>query len=374
MNQIWEVEDNTLIVGARFQSGEFHTSDLLDNPLLVGAFFVPPAAQDFNTSFERQTVYAYDTWRPFPGLSLTGGISYDRLSYPTDYRNPPILDSESSRSRVSPKAGFIWNPVGKLTFRGAYTRSLGGVSFDESVRLEPNQVAGFNQVFRSIISESVVGSVAAPTFENAGLLIEDKFGTGTYVALQAALLRSNVDRRIGTFDGGFDSFTGAITPKLVPSSTPQQLRYEEQNLLFTFNQLVGDRWSLGANYSVIFSDLQTLFPAIPKSISPQLADSRLKATLHQAQAFVIYNHPSGWFGRLEGYWARQSNVGYSPDIPGDEIFQLNAYVGYRFRRNYGAVTLGLLDINDQDYKLNPLNYYNELPRQRTLAVQVRLNF
>ena len=145
-------------------------------------------------------MYAYDTWRPFPSLSLTGGISYDRLSYPTDYRNPPILDSESSRSRVSPKAGFIWNPMGKLTFRGAYTRSLGGVSFDESVRLEPNQVAGFNQVFRSIISESVVGSVAAPTFENAGLLVEDKFGTGTYVALQATLLRSDVDRRIGTFD------------------------------------------------------------------------------------------------------------------------------------------------------------------------------
>ena len=183
-NQIWETENNTLIAGARFQAGEFHTSDKLDNPpsFAVRFFNDPAAAQDFNTSFERQSLYAYDTWRLFPGLSLTGGISYDRLSYPTDYRNPPILDSESSRSRVSPKAGFIWNPVGKLTFRGAYTRSLGGVSFDESVRLEPNQVAGFNQVFRSIISESVVGSVAAPTFENAGLLIEDKFGSGTYVA------------------------------------------------------------------------------------------------------------------------------------------------------------------------------------------------
>lgn len=87
---------------------------------------------------------------------------------------------------------------------------------------------------------------------------------------------------------------------------------------------------------------------------------------------------------MEGYWAEQSNVQPTgrpdikhdgvPDIPGDEIFQLNAYVGYRFRRNYGDVTLGLLDINDQDYKLNPLNYYNELPRERTLAVQVRLNF
>ena len=233
-------------------------------------------------------------------------------------------------------------------------------------------MAGFNQVFRSIISESVVGSVAAPTFENAGLLIEDKFGSGTYVAVQATLSLSDVDHRIGTFDALYQGRI-VVPPQFVPSCKPQQLRDEEQNLLFTFNQLVGDRWSFGANYSVIFSDLQTVFPAIPKSVSPQ-ADSRVKATLHQGQIFAIYNHPSGWFGSLEGYWARQSNVGYVPDIPGDEIFQLNAYVGYRFRRNYGAVTLGLLDINDQDYKLNPLNYYNELPRERTLAVQVRLNF
>jgi hypothetical protein len=116
-----------------------------------------------------------------------------------------------------------------------------------------------------------------------------------------------------------------------------------------------------------------VFPAIPRSISP-LADTRQKATLHQAQIFAIYNDPSGFFGRLEGYWARQSNVGYAPDIPGDEIFQLNAYVGYRLRRNFGDITLGFLDINDQDYKLNPLNYYNELPRERTFVARVRLNF
>jgi tetratricopeptide (TPR) repeat protein len=389
INQIWETESNTLIGGARFQSGEFHTSDRLDNPPpFLGAgrapFFTDPAAvQDFNTSLERQSFYLYDTWRPLISLSLTGGVSYDHLSYPADYRNAPILDSETSHSRVSPKAGFIWNPIGKLTLRGAYTRSLGGVSFDESVQLEPNQVAGFNQVFRSIISESVVGSVAAPRYENAGLLLEDKFGAGTYVALQAGLLRSDVDRRIGTFDAAF--LRGGITnvPQFTASSTPQQLRYEEQDLLFTLNQLIGDRWSVGARYQFSFSDLETIFPEIPTTISP-LGDSRQKATLHQAQVFAIYNHPSGWFGRLEGYWAQQSNVqptgrpdvahDGAPDIPGDEIFQLNAYVGYRFRRNYGDVTLGFLDINDQDYKLNPLNYYNELPRERTFVARVRLNF
>jgi hypothetical protein len=104
------------------------------------------------------------------------------------------------------------------------------------------------------------------------------------------------------------------------------------------------------------------------------ADHREKATLHQGQLFALYNHPSGFFGRIEGYWARQSNVGYSPDIPGDEVFQVSAYAGYRFRRNYGDITLGFLNMTGQDYQLNPLNYYNELPRERTLVARVRFNF
>jgi len=54
--------------------------------------------------------------------------------------------------------------------------------------------------------------------------------------------------------------------------------------------------------------------------------------------------------------------------------QLNVYAGYRLRRNFGDITIGFLNLTDQDYKLNPLNYYNELPRNRTLLVRLRLNF
>jgi tetratricopeptide (TPR) repeat protein len=375
LNQIWETDQNTLVFGARFQSGEFHTSDRLDNPpAFTAAFFnVPAAAQDFDTSLERQSYYAYDTYRPFRSLSLTAGVSYDRLTFPTNYRNAPITSGEDSRDRLSPKVGVIWNPCGNLFVRGAYTQSLGGVSFDESVGLEPNQVAGFNQVFRSIISESVVGSVAAPTYDTAGILIEDRFPTGTYVGLQGTVLKSDVDRTVGAFDAFLAPFGGRINPPIVSSSTQQQLRYEEQGILATVNQLVGDEWSFGARYQFTYSRLRTIFTDLPTTVVPG-ADHLEKATLHQGQLFALYNHRSGFFAKVEGYWARQSNVGYSPDIPGDDVFQLNAYVGYRFRRNYGDVTIGLLDATDQDYKLNPLNYYNELPRERTLVVRARFNF
>jgi hypothetical protein len=159
----------------------------------------------------------------------------------------------------------------------------------------------------------------------------------------------------------------------VSSSTAQSLRYEEQGLLATVNQLVGEEWSFGARYQFTHSRLRTVFSEIPTA-AVSGADHLEKATLHQSQLFALYNHPSGFFARAELYWARQSNVGYSPDIPGDDVLQLNAYVGYRFRRNFGDVTVGFLNLNDQDYRLNALNYYNELPRERTVVARVRLNF
>jgi len=36
--------------------------------------------------------------------------------------------------------------------------------------------------------------------------------------------------------------------------------------------------------------------------------------------------------------------------------------------------LGLLNLTDRDYHLNPLTLYQELPRHRTLAVQLQINF
>ena len=84
INHIWEVDNNTLVVGARFQSGEFETRDRFDNPpsFAVPFFDVPPAEHNFDTSLERQSFYAYDTFRPFRSLSVTAGVSFDHLGIP----------------------------------------------------------------------------------------------------------------------------------------------------------------------------------------------------------------------------------------------------------------------------------------------------
>src|SRR5207245_549250 len=101
---------------------------------------------------------------------------------------------------------------------------------------------------------------------------------------------------------------------------------------------------------------------------------RLEGVLHQLNVFAIYNHPCGFFGEGEAVWYAQDNRGYTPGLPGDDFWQFNAFLGYRFPRRRVEVTAALLNITDQDYRVNPLNIYHEPPRERTVAVQLRVNF
>src|SRR5258705_2565042 len=117
-------------------------------------------------------VYGCDTVEVLPSLLVTVGLSYDRLYYPENFRLPPLSSGQESNDQLSPKAGIIWSPFKGTTLRAAYSRSLGGVSFDQSFQLEPTQVGGFNQAYRSLIPESVVGPLASPYFETSGLALD----------------------------------------------------------------------------------------------------------------------------------------------------------------------------------------------------------
>ncbi len=170
----------TLLLGGRYQRGEFETRVRLTdfdngmNPFVAGFFQNPPANQDFTVDLERINFYLYDTWHVTPWLSVTGGVTYDRLRYPDNFRSPPINDRQASLEQVSPKAALTVQPWRGATFRGAYGKAIGGASFDESVRLEPTQLNGFLQSYRSLISESLIGSVAGSEYRFYGASFEHR--------------------------------------------------------------------------------------------------------------------------------------------------------------------------------------------------------
>jgi tetratricopeptide (TPR) repeat protein len=367
LNQICDWNWVALSVGGRYQAGTFETENLLSARSLTFLLDKPAATASIEEDFERVTGYGYLTVKPVKQLLLTGGIAYDRETLPTNFRHPPLTTGEDHRSQLGPKAAFVWNPLPEITVRGIYTRSLGGVSLDESYRLEPTQLAGFPQAFRTLISESVpgVGSVAAPKYETFGLALDLKLKSRTYLGIQAERLTADVRRSIGAF-----VVNGGVPPAQV-TSIPERLDYEENTLAVTVNQLLGEEFAVGARYALTRAELDDKYSQnLINVLTP--AHPSQEATLHRAMGYVLFNHASGFFARAEVEWYSQQNGGYGGTQPGDEFFQENIYVGYRFARNRGELRLGVLNLSDEDYRLNPLTVYEELPRERVF--EARLSF
>lgn len=142
VQQILTLGPDTMILGGRYQSGWFNTQARLTNyddgssPFDLPLFQKPPANQNFTVDFERINIYMYHLLKVTPWLSLTGGVTYDKMLYPDNFRDPPVNGGQDLLEKVSPKAGLTLQPWGGATVRGAYTEAISGASFDESVRLE----------------------------------------------------------------------------------------------------------------------------------------------------------------------------------------------------------------------------------------------
>src|SRR5262249_10167140 len=149
-------------------------------------------------------------------LQLNAGVAVDHLEYPQNNEIPPVASSDHQKDQVSPKAGFRWTPTANTAFRGVWTRSLGGVFNDASIRLEPSQIAGFNQAFRSIIPESLGGLIPGAEFESFGLAYDQKLATRTYFSIAGEVLNSTGKRTSGVIDaaGPFSNTAGSVEESL----------------------------------------------------------------------------------------------------------------------------------------------------------------
>ena len=363
LQQIFQSDSQTLVLGGRYQAGDISTHSFVQRLL--------PVDQSISPDLTRASAYAYYSQEVLDALQVTGGLSYDHLEYPQNDELPPLSGAETAKGQLSPKAGFRWTPLENSTFRGAWTRSLGGVFYDTSVRLEPTQIDGFNQAFRSIIPESVAGLVPGSRFETFGLAFDQKLSSRTYLSIVGEILNSHGSRMVGTLDAFGPTFLD------VPSGVGQTLDFQEKSLTFVVNQLLDDSFSVGASYRVSVASLADSVPAIPAALSGNFslsANRNVSATLHQVNLYALFNHPCGFFSKVESVWSAQSNQGYAVDLPGDDFWQVNAYAGYRFHRRLAELRVGILNITDQNYKLNPLNLYSELPRSRALVASFKFNF
>lgn len=372
LQQIFEEPEHTTIVGGRAQYGDFETISLQNAPSTLAGFFGSPAAQqNVGSIFRRFSLYGYHQWQIIDPLQIIAGLDYDYLTYPELFSTAPVSGTERTEQQFSPKVGLIFTPWDGTIARFAYTRSLAGASIDQSYQIEPSQMAGFIQNYRSIIPESIAGATPGARFSTYDLSLEQKFHTGTYLTLSGEILDSKDDLVNGIF--GYNFLT---MPYAEPSTLDENLNYQEETLQFTANQLLARDWSLGLKYRLSHAVLNESYPGISDSIifDDPAFQPQTKATLNQLDLTAIYNHPSGFFAEGEALWFDQNNAGYTPAEPGENFWQFNIFAGYRSPRRNLEIAIGLLNIANQGYNLNPLNIYNELPLARTLAGRLQINF
>jgi Flp pilus assembly protein TadD len=376
--QIWQTHRFTTIAGARVQTGGFTTLNQQETSD-INIFGLTPdnpsANQNLKVDFERENFYAYEHWQPNDALRFIGGVSYDRLVTPENFRYAPISANTVTSYHLLPKAGMIWTPLPDTTVRGGYAQSVGGASFDQSFQLEPTQVAGFNQAFRSLIPDAFGGASAGATFTMYGVSLEQKFPTRTYLALAGDLLKSHVERQVGTYDDIIDPVLGLAGP--FTSSMGERMEYTEWDITGSAHQLIGRDWSLGAVYrwsrANLFDNLYDITPA-NAAANGFTALNDYYGTLHSLDLQLIYQNPSGFFAQADGLWWHQENHNFNPARPGDDFWQCNMQAGWRFFHRRAELTVGVLNVTGDNYRLNPLNLYSEPPRDRTIFTRLKVQF
>jgi Flp pilus assembly protein TadD len=375
IQQIWQAEDHLLTVGARVQAGEFETLSEQSKvfgkvPTIVDLFGRPPYNAEFETPFERVSAYIYDRWELAERFSVISGLSYDRVKYPENFRASPISDGTRSVDQISPKAGFEWKPFAKTLFRGAYTKSLSGASIDQNLVIEPTQVAGINQSFRSLIPESFGGSDAGAKFETFGLALQQRIGPATFIGVSGDILYSKNERILGTLA------VVDLAGTAVPGSILEDLEYRERRISIGVDQLINANWAIGTRYRLGDSRLDDSYPEVAAgatTFEPFLQQRNLKSILHEFDAHVGFRNAIGFFGTAEVLVRAQTNSGYPTDLPVDTFCHVNFVAGYRFWQSRAEVAVGVLNLMDKDYRLSPLTPFLELPHDRTFYARFRIS-
>lgn len=375
LQHLWRTDDGLhfTLVGARGQVGDEHvTATYYPQDALF--FDSPPLAQANSEGFDRASVYGYHTWRLSDRVSIIGGVSYDHVGFPVNLNLPPISEGRRSVGKVSPKAGLVISPWTGGRVRAAYSQSQAGAGLDQSIQLEPSQLAGFVQSFRSLIPESIVGANPGAHFETVGAAFEQSLPSRTYLGASGTVSQSTLTRTAGSFD--LDASSSSVP---VPTLIDEQLQFREDRLVLFANQRIFEPVSLGARYTLTKVHLDVSVPDVP-----QIGDSQYsKSVLQQLTLFGIFNHPSGFYQRTEGLWNHQLNHfvlgpdifgNYLPSSKSEDFWQINLLAGFRFPRRRAEVELGLLNIANQGYELNPLTAFDELPHRRTFVARLRLNF
>ncbi len=278
--------------------------------------------------------------------------SYGTIAWPSRFNwvlGLSVSDYESvnaSGTQLNPKFGVIWTPTHSTTLRAAAFRVLHRDLVSDQT-LEPTQVAGFNQFFDGI---------ASTRSTRYGIGIDQRFGNRVFAGLEAS--KRLVDAPVGI------------------TSTGQTVTAEAEE---TFNRAYlywtpTRQLALRAEYQFDLRDQE-----------PLLASggfNYLRLSTRRAPIGASWFLPIGLTLSGTATWVQQdgkfSNSLSVPPVEssGEASFWVaDVQLSYRFPNRYGAISVGVTNLFDQEVKYfdpDPTNPW--LYPERFAYVRLQLQF
>lgn len=319
-------------------SGVIQVSDDFDSTVEISRVLPFPPFIDESTTrtlidVEMSTAYVYTDIEATGNLTLTLGVSHDSLD-----------GASRDRDQTNPKFGLMWEVTRDTMIRAAVFRTLQGplVSRQHIVpRLEPTQVAGFNQFFFGPESESV---------ERAGIGVDHGFSDRLYAGVE-------ISQRDIEFP--FIDFTSLPPAPIFVDVT------EELGLLYV-NWAPTSRLAVSAEYQ---SEDQDNNGRALTDLSTRLETERLPVEIR-------YFHPLGLSASLRttvvdqrGAFLDQSVPPPFPLVEDQESFHVvDASISYRLPGRRGIVSLQIGNLFDETFRFQDTDTENPglLPERTVL--------
>lgn len=366
---LFDFEHFRAISGLRHQFGDFTTDELLEvsDPNWSGVFSTDPASnQTTSARLNRWDLYSYLTFRLAPGLKITGGASFVDMSFPKNFRHPPTVSGEQSRNNFSPKVGLIYQPGTTWIVQGMYSQSLGSVSLEGAYRLEPTQVSGLTQTFRTLIPESQFGSISGQEVEIAAMSV-------TFNPTDRVSFRLDAANREACSEDSFGIFSRFLPATVwTPDQTPVLFDFRERELVVAAQALVHDNFTVNLRHEYENTRVEQTYTEIPMGVSP-LSPRVFEGDSHLTTGTMVYSHQSGLFARTDLIGMILRNRSSSPTLGDEDVFLANLGVGFRTRGRRLEVEVGVLNLFDQSFIVNGLSSSLDLPRERAAYIKMGVN-
>ncbi len=343
IQHIYSAERWRLVSGLRQTHRERFESSVLLLPVPFPPFVIEDIqATDLN--LDSTSAYAYAYLNPVDSLRIDVGASADFLE-----------TSSVDREQVNPKLGLTWELRNGTSLRLAAVRSVQPDSFsrqDIPPRLEPTQVAGFNQAFFGDEGEREW---------RYGFAIDHEVSRNLYFGLE--LVNREVDIPI--------VFRGA----------PDEPEVVEEFDATEYTASAYMHWTPSLALAV---SLGYRFDERENESFARAIDGIDELRTNRAPLSVRYFHPSGLSAEAtatyvdqEGWFFEFLPVDpFEQVIPGsDEFWVLDAAIRYRLPRRMGIVSLNADNILDEEFRFQDIDPANpDIIPERLVSLKLTIAF